>query len=188
MPEAGFPVVGSSPHTRGAPALGPAPGLPVGIIPAYAGSTSCGPDVHPSPGSSPHTRGAPLPQPVQRNGDRIIPAYAGSTAKRASKYPSTADHPRIRGEHALTAACRSRVEGSSPHTRGAPAARLRAAAGRRIIPAYAGSTVSLLSRARVEADHPRIRGEHHDHRCPAEVRRGSSPHTRGARFQPRRDR
>ena len=71
---------GSSPHTRGAPGLGPAPGFPVGIIPAYAGSTCCTYSLprlwqdhprirgeHPlsdtkertSHGSSPHTRGAP---------------------------------------------------------------------------------------------------------------------------------
>ena len=50
--------------------------------------------------------------------------------------------------------------GSSPHTRGAPAATVKAVIESRIIPAYAGST--------------RRRGQ------PRRRRTGSSPHTRGA--------
>ena len=113
-------VLGSSPHTRGAPRPLLPPPLGSRIIPAYAGST--GPGVFDPPrgrdhprirgehfrevgtlifdeGSSPHTRGA-------RNGGgpldgsyRIIPAYAGSTsASRPPRRPAP-DHPRIRGEH-----------------------------------------------------------------------------------------
>ncbi len=93
-------VTGSSPHTRGA--LGGAAGEadPVGIIPAYAGSTFSSVDLsgrfqdHPrirgehgpacrqvlgDDGSSPHTRGARLPRRARRRRHRIIPAYAGST-------------------------------------------------------------------------------------------------------------
>ena len=97
---AGLLVPGSSPHTRGA--LGRAAGEsdPVGIIPAYAGSTrspyrrhrrrpdhprirgehelvsACSDDDR---GSSPHTRGAQF-MPVRAIASfRIIPAYAGST-------------------------------------------------------------------------------------------------------------
>ena len=92
--------VGSSPHTRGAPAsLSLRPGG-ARIIPAYAGSTSDAtsrlptkPDhprirgehftieweVKPGRGSSPHTRGA-LEMTLHKNGlVGIIPAYAGST-------------------------------------------------------------------------------------------------------------
>ena len=39
MPEAGFPVTGSSPHTRGAPEALYSHDLLGRIIPAYAGST-----------------------------------------------------------------------------------------------------------------------------------------------------
>ena len=94
--------------------------------------------------------------------------------------------------------------GSSPHTRGALQRRLLACSRCRwIIPAYAGSTPALPSRAR-RRDHPRIRGEHGD--GPRRERRargiipayagstrwlkergfdftGSSPHTRGALFK-----
>ena len=99
---------GSSPHTRGArsrvsartPRGGDHPRIRgehhcspcggvgvVGIIPAYAGSTSCAtplPQRH--RGSSPHTRGAP---------ERPI----GTS-------PTRRDHPRIRGEHRVDGAPR----------------------------------------------------------------------------------
>ena len=92
------------------------------------------------------------------------------------------DHPRIRGEHFIKYGIVPSSEGSSPHTRGAR----RRLAGRRrllgIIPAYAGSTTKTFSPPRAARDHPRIRGEHWQHRRRPEGRRGSSPHTRGARM------
>ena len=196
---------GSSPHTRGAPwccrgraaSRGDHPRIrgehrresivctsEMGIIPAYAGSTSLTvpPSVQ-SAGSSPHTRGAPW-------------CCRGRAASRG-------DHPRIRGEHKafqvldkagagiipayagstpLVDSPTWYVWGSSPHTRGAP--RPSTAISRQswdhprirgehvqivlvivdvhgIIPAYAGSTRPVLARV--------VRS------------RGSSPHTRGAR-------
>ncbi len=113
-----------------------------GIIPAYAGST-----LHfrmlkeHAPGSSPHTRGAPTGYSTSSIFDRdhprirgehhrcltdnlvldgIIPAYAGSTQEDSTKS--------------------EKLEGSSPHTRGA----LRCS----------------RSQCRCPRDHPRIRGEH----------------------------
>ena len=118
---------GSSPHTRGAPALrlnqtaciGDHPrirgehvparhplGCLRGIIPAYAGSTQ-GTSARRQPlvGSSPHTRGAPA-----------------STCRTTT---SRRDHPRIRGEH------RPERDGGAGHPG--------------IIPAYAGSTFSVFA-------------------------------------------
>ena len=76
--------------------------------------------------------------------------------------------------------------GSSPHTRGArPLPRPRGV-GRRIIPAYAGSTLPEGPRQGADADHPRIRGEHASRALTRNIVPGSSPHTRGARpVQPR---
>ena len=92
---------GSSPHTRGAPTFSAMLSPPLGIIPAYAGSTRWTPAVearwwdHPRirgehsaktngggsrGGSSPHTRGAPVHAGERFGESRIIPAYAGSTA------------------------------------------------------------------------------------------------------------
>ena len=153
-----------------------------GIIPAYAGNTTCPVRRLASVlGSSPHTRGTPW------------------TARKPTA--SARDHPRIRGEH-LPGFRRVRysdgiipayagntdrytrpamvVLGSSPHTR--------------------GTRNPNCSRNRRSGDHPRIRGEHSGHNglpypgdwiIPAYAgntirkamrvppRRGSSPHTRG---------
>ena len=71
--------------------------------------------------------------------------------------------------------------GSSPHTRGARAARWMAATWTGIIPAYAGSTISAAPEVILPRDHPRIRGEHHVVDIVGALHSGSSPHTRGAR-------
>ena len=72
------------------------------------------------------------------------------------------------------------LEGSSPHTRGAPRRPRGSVACPRIIPAYAGSTPSSPSTRRTPRDHPRIRGEHTVAIDPRDDWEGSSPHTRGA--------
>ena len=176
-----FSGQGSSPHTRGALGRLLADEDAVGIIPAYAGSTSrlaaptSAPADHPRirgeheehdhalrvlVGSSPHTRGALYGAEGKRTGNRIIPAYAGSTEANSLDGQTMADHPRIRGEHLRRAAGRRRAGGSSPHTRGARSAPGDAEAQPRIIPAYAGSTPSTSGQIGGDA--------------------GSSPHTRGA--------
>ena len=131
-------------------------------------------------GSSPHTRGAPSPGARAAAGRGIIPAYAGSTVL-PRKTPQTAtDHPRIRGEHMSMSVFEMTSPGSSPHTRGAPEPAPHPSATRRIIPAYAGSTVPVAPGRSVSMDHPRIRGEHRRRPIPSYRTRGSSPHTRGA--------
>ena len=194
--EHGLPVAwrssrgGSSPHTRGARARRPAGHRPVGIIPAYAGSTSSAPPPqtrrpdHPrirgehqtrqwqngrTLGSSPHTRGARVTGDGGKKYSRIIPAYAGSTSSWSFRRRGVSDHPRIRGEHADGDVPVTEFAGSSPHTRGAPTGDHRD-----------GSPVR---------DHPRIRGEHISSRSSASSLAGSSPHTRGALRRPQsRDR
>ena len=152
---------GSSPHTRGAPRKEGLDEVPVGIIPAYAGSTASRsssrrltrdhPRIrgeHPSGtsvetwyrGSSPHTRGALAGAVAEGPGDGIIPAYAGSTPSRPRRAAARRDHPRIRGEHFSSVTKGLTDAGSSPHTRGAQAASSRADRDGGIIPAYAGST------------------------------------------------
>ena len=152
-----------------------------GIIPAYAGSTAALASqahsiadhprirgehgyleviVDPIQGSSPHTRGARRLRYGDRAGTRIIPAYAGSTSLATSRLPTKPDHPRIRGEHMTVRASSTPTGGSSPHTRGAHQCFTGYADGRRIIPAYAGSTHRHLQPVSIPEDHPRIRGEH----------------------------
>ena len=98
---------GSSPHTRGARSYRRCRYAAVGIIPAYAGSTTSGatrvkstPD-HPRirgehsnaalygrswSGSSPHTRGARFSLGCDGSSVGIIPAYAGSTFEDRQSY------------------------------------------------------------------------------------------------------
>ena len=192
---------GSSPHTRGAHLRRQKDSAAPRIIPAYAGSTQ--PRMsgrsnrrdHPrirgehsvsflggvvAGGSSPHTRGARLHQARPRGPGRIIPAYAGSTRAAAGTGIARWDHPRIRGEHTNDAQMKAFSAGSSPHTRGARYHHRHRRPAVGIIPAYAGSTVSLGGSAWEAADHPRIRGEHLIGVVAANVEAGSSPHTRGA--------
>ena len=161
---------GSSPHTRGAPRVESRRGILGGIIPAYAGSTVGGNTAdRVIQGSSPHTRGAPSRGSHTSAWTGIIPAYAGSTNLPTAGDDKAADHPRIRGEHCFAAIDGSGVEGSSPHTRGAPLGGVQMGVLRRIIPAYAGSTRFWQFLAVRSRDHPRIRGEHFqlgaDQRC-----------------------
>ena len=131
-------------------------------------------------GSSPHTRGAPPTPPAPSAPFGIIPAYAGSTPKAAPRTPTRPDHPRIRGEHLQREAHATASVGSSPHTRGAPKGTVTETRESRIIPAYAGSTVSVGYDRTQSWDHPRIRGEHVDDSWVTGAAAGSSPHTRGA--------
>ena len=119
-----------------------------------------GPEIRGRRGSSPHTRGARPCVPFCPGAPRIIPAYAGSTSSNARRM--------------------ARGSGSSPHTRGAPSRGLSSRFRQGIIPAYAGSTSSIHTKGEVKRDHPRIRGEHTYGAKKIALRRGSSPHTRGA--------
>ena len=153
----------------------------IGIIPAYAGSTTTssprecmssdhprirgehaiyGEAVHYCPGSSPHTRGALRAAVGAVPVEGIIPAYAGSTELLTAKKLNDTDHPRIRGEHADELHVPVLERGSSPHTRGARRKPIRGCLRVRIIPAYAGSTRRRRPPASWFWDHPRIRGEH----------------------------
>ena len=69
--------------------------------------------------------------------------------------------------------------GSSPHTRGPHFQIFDESMTSRIIPAYAGSTGVAISCAKIQRDHPRIRGVHFLFFYFFQRRRGSSPHTRG---------
>src|SRR5690606_25686957 len=153
---------GSSPHTRGAQRQHGGESCGVRIIPAYAGSTAeefakgVRRADHPrirgehadlygsgalEKGSSPHTRGALVGTTVANLATRIIPAYAGSTPDGPIQLGTERDHPRIRGEHPPASPRSTPSRGSSPHTRGAPQPRRLQRVGKRIIPAYAGSTL-----------------------------------------------
>ena len=93
-------------------------------------------------------------------GRRIIPADAGSTGSRYTWVPDTKDHPRGCGEHDNYNDCSDSVTGSSPRMRGARGVAMVGHPTGGIIPADAGSTVSLDDLRAMVADHPRGCGEH----------------------------
>ena len=118
----------------------------------------------------------------------IIPAYAGSTPPSRCAWYSSRDHPRIRGEHAYEDGGDTLMQGSSPHTRGAPLLDGSEPTDYGIIPAYAGSTRTARGAVHGVGDHPRIRGEHSYDVGEVCAWQGSSPHTRGALHARARDR
>ena len=76
----GFPLAGSSPHTRGAPPLSQQSTRPIRIIPAYAGSTHAVLSKFTAVQDHPRIRGEHFERHLQWGvAFRIIPAYAGST-------------------------------------------------------------------------------------------------------------
>ena len=173
--------LGSSPHTRGAPARSRPWRRRGWIIPAYAGSTSLPMPPWAWPTDHPRIRGEHDSVPLSTHFFLwIIPAYAGSTARRQAFRSAVSDHPRIRGEHWTPSLDQPLSLGSSPHTRGAPHRRRRRRRWSGIIPAYAGSTAPTRRVSMPGPDHPRIRGEHLLTTPSSPWNTGSSPHTRGA--------
>ena len=174
-------ALGSSPRMRGAQRAWLPVNHRVGIIPAYAGSTSptrrraaaardhprvCGEHITnqatcgSGQGSSPRMRGAPLALCGRREGDGIIPAYAGSTDGHGFVWAARRDHPRVCGEHPTATVSECVERGSSPRMRGALLGELGGHVAARIIPAYAGSTRPPVRRWLRCGDHPRVCGEH----------------------------
>ena len=111
---------GSSPRMRGTPSRRCSRFPRPGIIPAYAGNTSCftytvgalgdhprvcgehvagGRDRTKPAGSSPRMRGTRQRRGFFVYNCRIIPAYAGNTGSGCGGSPPPGDHPRVCGEH-----------------------------------------------------------------------------------------
>ena len=84
------------------------------------------------------------------------------------------------GEHRSIVGIGVACQGSSPHVRGARLGSTLNAAAMGIIPACAGSTLSLSTTQALRWDHPRMCGEHLCVSAVPLVSVGSSPHVRGA--------
>ena len=195
-----FPLVGSSPLTRGKLIFGSLRVMRRGLIPAHAGKTpSSSPTTSPrrahprsrgendgndamrpdAPGSSPLTRGKRRHKQVCGHPAGLIPAHAGITqCGRGHVYCAPA-HPRSRGENPIKRQGNPSGYGSSPLTRGKPRVARVAGLPGGLIPAHAGKTQPPTARPVAGWAHPRSRGENS---APATATRrpsGSSPLTRG---------
>ena len=181
-------------------------GASAGLIPAHAGKTPVGravPSVawaHPRSrgenaerrrggellrGSSPLTRGKLAGSEFASMVIGLIPAHAGKTVCPASGRWSRGAHPRSRGENTALLPRGQSARGSSPLTRGKRAGRHVFESGARLIPAHAGKTASRRPRAASPRAHPRSRGENSECCRSSSARAGSSPLTRGKRFESR---
>ena len=89
------------------------------------------------------------------------------------------DHPRSRGDHLTSGISVLRATGSPPLTRGPLICRLSDLRRRRITPAHAGTTDSVIAKFSTAADHPRSRGDHELLYGTVTEVLGSPPLTRG---------
>ena len=115
----------------------------------------------------------------------IIPAYAGNTPERTVSLVASRDHPRVCGEHTGRGDSRGVTQGSSPRMRGTPGTRYHVRHYAGIIPAYAGNTLQQTVADDLQADHPRVCGEHRWSSRRHSTHPGSSPRMRGTLFDER---
>ena len=118
-------------------------------------------------------------RPCSRRRRRLIPAYAGKTNQRAASARVARAHPRVCGENPCFCRGVSSRWGSSPRMRGKPRHECARSDRRRLIPAYAGKTLSSSAGRRRNRAHPRVCGENFPPRASISSRRGSSPRMRG---------
>ena len=195
-------TLGSSPHGRGKLPESVKGEGGQGLIPAWAGKTSCitvgspEPEAHPrmggenlprvawatvGAGSSPRGRGKlhHAEAPIQQI--RLIPARAGKTTPDASRSFSYQAHPRAGGENFGELAGEFAASGSSPRGRGKRTPRTAALDKARLIPARAGKTLFAWRHWIVGRAHPRAGGENDPGSKETMALPGSSPRGRGKR-------
>ena len=195
-------LVGSSPLTRGKPAVLSGPSGLSRLIPAHAGKTlrvgrrRAARGAHPRSrgentgvssasvavgGSSPLTRGKLGDLEDIHARVRLIPAHAGKTSSTRSVRGFRRAHPRSRGENRRHARQDTHDLGSSPLTRGKLGVGVGVDHVGGLIPAHAGKTLTPPQTHPGGRAHPRSRGENCQTLKPVMSRCGSSPLTRGKR-------
>ena len=130
-------------------------------------------------GSSPLARGTLHDALDAVRAERLIPARAGNTSLTCASLLAVPAHPRSRGEHADAQEKKEAVEGSSPLARGTLINADDFVHGLRLIPARAGNTALCRLSCRLNAAHPRSRGEHLANSLKLCYVTGSSPLARG---------
>ncbi len=134
------------------------------------------------PGSSPRGRGKHHGGIPTRGGAGLIPAWAGKTSGYWIDRRQARAHPRVGGENQTPAGNYPRGWGSSPRGRGKHVGARVLTEVQRLIPAWAGKTVTLDADAASETAHPRVGGENRSRALRRTHSRGSSPRGRGKQF------
>ena len=132
-------------------------------------------------GSSPRRRG---PQHHGRRGlvgEGLIPAQAGTTTGHCRPPAPKTAHPRAGGDHCTPKTAVPPPLGSSPRRRGPQRHRHARAAGARLIPAQAGTTLQVRVPLAPPRAHPRAGGDHLAFGDFDRSVTGSSPRRRGPR-------
>ena len=137
--------------------------------------------VESSAGSSPRGRGKQRGVFHRVFGLRLIPAWAGKTCPRCRPRRRSGAHPRVGGENSLDGLVVDLATGSSPRGRGKPEDQIPDQIPWRLIPAWAGKTLSHLARSPRSAAHPRVGGENLMNPWMRFLPAGSSPRGRGKR-------
>ena len=162
-----LPGAGSSPLSRGIPALSAQRDPGSRIIPALAGNTRGVQSPRPPSGDHPRSRGeyslaflrgsvcfglSPLSRGIPDTFTawietaRIIPALAGNTWRCGDAGTGGRDHPRSRGEYQAITIAPPAWAGSSPLSRGIRSSSSARLGGPGIIPALAGNTRPVCHR------------------------------------------
>ena len=110
---------------------------------------------------------------------RLIPTYAGNTDSEVIMSSTGTAHPHVCGEHLEIKAAGVRYFGSSPRMRGTPGEFNCGFCIMRLIPTYAGNTLTCSLRVRRLPAHPHVCGEHPLQHPPVPAVFGSSPRMRG---------
>ena len=192
--------LGTSPRTRGKPAILFGMIASLRNIPAHAGKTAYywGPNhwakEHPRArgenvllssrcavrvGTSPRTRGKLTSRYRASHVWRNIPAHAGKTPRNIISESTMQEHPRARGENKGNELTQVMGSGTSPRTRGKLPFHGPHLPSTRNIPAHAGKTIPIKILKKCSKEHPRARGENPLKRNIVHVIRGTSPRTRG---------
>ncbi len=192
---------GPSPRARGAGSFLRWRGGAAGSIPACAGSSvlrnyeAVRLRVHPrvrgeqlddrgghaaASGPSPRARGAVQAARTQEAVHGSIPACAGSSRTTGHRAGRPWVHPRVRGEQFTSRRFSTSRRGPSPRARGAELLRQLRLAGRRSIPACAGSSPRRGDKRGGAGVHPRVRGEQSVVEGESPPEGGPSPRARGA--------
>ena len=156
----GLLQIGTSPRTRGKQCVR----LPLDQrgrnIPAHAGKTTHGCEVHVLGQEHPRARGENQGCPVIRD------CAAGTSPRTRGKLRildaltrTAEEHPRARGENGFRKSRKYFLWGTSPRTRGKQKPICTGQTSPRNIPAHAGKTISAEHKAENDAEHPRARGE-----------------------------